>query len=209
MNRWIGLLSLSLVALGYAGRAAAQSARAPAACRGDQEARAFNAGMAPGREIARAARAEARGCGDVARMAAAVTRGLRRQPLPRGAAPQALCRHAGMVEGVSAELGAIWEGCGAQCCERGELVAQIVGQLYCDVAIALGGVGVADYLPAELVHGCGAQFETCCDARLTDFARSHGGPEGQCLPYTEGAFLEGWTQARHNLCVYRVEGPPP
>lgn len=208
MNRWIGLLALTIVELGGAAGAAAQPARVPPACRGDREARAFNAGKAPGQEIARAARAEARGCGDVARIAAAVTRGLRRRPLPPRAAPQALCRHAGMIEGLYEELGAIWESCPAPCCERGALVAEIGGQLYCDLSIALDGLGVDGYLPSRRVPGCGAQFETCCDARFTGFTMSYSNPEGQCLPYTEGAFVEAWTQARHNMCVYEVAAEP-
>ena len=101
------------------------------------------------------------------------------------------------------ELHGIWARCGAQCCREGQIIAEITGQLYCDLSIDLGGASASEFLPRPVQAFCGASFQTCCDARFSDFTQSYTSDEGQsCKAYTEGEYSSAWEEARAEQCSY-------
>lgn len=194
---------IALALCGLEGSALAQP-DVPPGCQGQRERGRFESGRAPGRSAVREAASEAR-CEHMDEVAERVLRRARRLRAPRGAGADrgALCQHAGNIAGTLEELHGIWAACGAQCCEEGELIAEITGQLYCDLSIALGGVGATDYLPRAPQASCGEAFQACCDARFQAFTQGYIDPEGaSCRGYTEGAFSSAWDQARSNQCSY-------
>ncbi|HVK68650.1 MAG TPA: hypothetical protein VM694_29525 [Polyangium sp.] len=197
-----GILIVPL--LGFGGEASAQPGQPPRACRGAEERGAFEEGRAPGRALARGVADEAR-CAHLELVAERVLRKARRLRPPRGFRKNrdAACKHAGNVVGVIEELHGIWARCGAACCREGQLIAEITGQLYCDLSIDLGGIDADEFIPRPVQAFCGEAFQTCCDARFSEFTRAYTDDEGQsCKAYTEGEFSSAWEDARGEQCSY-------
>lgn len=195
---------LSLVLLGMEGDALAQPGQPPRACRGAREKSAFEEGRGPGRAAARGAAGEAR-CAHLEQVAERILRKSRRLRPGRGPRGDrgAACKHAGNIAGVIEELHGIWARCGASCCREGQLIAEITGQLYCELSIDLDGLDASEYLPRPVQAFCGEAFQSCCDTRFSDFTRSYSSDEGQsCTPYTEGNFSSAWEEARGEQCSY-------
>ncbi|MDC0747589.1 hypothetical protein [Polyangium mundeleinium] len=151
-------------------------AEPPPECQGREESEAFEAGRRAGRQT--------------------------RPPLllrDRRAA----CAYVGHVAGMLEEVPVGVAKNAAQCCEEGEQSAQIIGQLYCDLSIAFGGLDVMGFIPRTPQATCGASFEACCDEHFTSFTRDYGNlKKGMCRPYTEGEFSGVWAEARNNFCGY-------
>lgn len=206
MKITIGLLALSIFGIGYSAEALAQGP--PPACQSAPNDMSFRAGVASGRALVQQGwSAVNRNCFQLERFASVLVSNVQRLIAPAGSDAYVLCRHSGIVQGVYEEVNAVWLQCEANCCQEGTLIGEMTGELYCNIAISLGGLGVADFLPRLPVTVCPFNIETCCDTRFIGYTQSFVSENGQaCLPYTRPPHELAWDQARNNMCIASV--PP-
>lgn len=207
MRITIGLVALSIFGIGYSAEAMAQAP--PPACRSEPNRSSFHAGVASGRALTRQAWVGVnRNCFRLEEYTTVVVGTVKRLIAPAGSDSYVLCRHAGIVAGVLDEVDVVWDECQVTCCNRGYLTGEMAGELYCGLAIALDGLGVADYLPQLPVTFCPAVFETCCKTRFIGYTENFINAQGAaCRPYTRPPHTAAWDQARENMCI--AEEPPP
>lgn len=124
-----------------------------------------------------------------------------------------ICRHTGMVEGVFEELDGVWMACDGQCCEEGQVIGELAGELYCQLSIILDGLAVPDDFVRRPVYMCGFSFETCCDTSFIGTSLTYAGLNlfgelVQCSNYTTDPYDGVWNGTRELQCMY-VPPPPP
>lgn len=117
------------------------------------------------------------------------------------------CHFVGYKEGIASKLQEIQDECLEICVNDGEFIGTLVGQFYCELAIALGGMGMADYITEGDLTLCGEVMVEACESTFATETVAYTGILGDaCLPYTGD---EPWELAMHNQCVYNpVEEEP-
>jgi hypothetical protein len=112
------------------------------------------------------------------------------------------------LAGVSAGLRNVRGGAhaGGNCCRTGNpqgdgrAVGEVAAALYCDLSIALGGLGVDELLEPAAADACSRTFESACRSAFDRAAR--GIPN--CRQFTRAEFREAYEVARFNQCVFAV-----
>lgn len=173
-------------------------AAAPPPCASGQNLVTYNSGVASGRALARTAWV---GIGQdpdrVEELAGAIIALLRRtRPKRVGAADG--CRVGGVIEGAVSELLVIQDTVIRQCILDGETWGALAAELYCGIAVGVGGVNLEAYLARKPVGICGTNFQQSCDATLVDAARA----SAECLPYIQGPFANAFARYQNNQCTY-------
>jgi hypothetical protein len=126
--------------------------------------------------------------------------------LPPNASLAVQCRHAGIVNGGIAALDDLWPVCTDLCTNDGFDIGKLVGKLYCDLSIALGGLAPADDFVRGPVMWCQFLGQTFCDVSYMSFTPTYESPVGACRPYTVEPYYDTWDQFRNNGCA---ENPNP
>lgn len=115
------------------------------------------------------------------------------------------CHFVGYKEGVASKLQEIQDECIQVCVNDGTFIGTLVSQFYCELAIALGGLGMADYITEGDLTLCGeAMVEACENTFATETVGYIGILGDACLPYTGD---DPWNLAMHNQCVYNPVEP--
>jgi hypothetical protein len=96
--------------------------------------------------------------------------------------------------------------CLIECYVLGRFIGEMAATFYCDLSIALGGLGLDEWLVEGSITFCGVLFVYGCH-RMFDYLtpRYPSVDDPQCLPYTQAPYLEVYAQARHNQCIYDIE----
>jgi hypothetical protein len=135
-------------------------------------------------------------------------------PDPDSVVPETvLCHWAGSYAGSVERASFLVNQCSGTCCYEGNMIGEMAAIFYCNLSIALGGIGHDQWLVDVNITLCGEEFVRCCEKefdRLTPIYPSEGDP--QCLPYTQSPFSYPpdagvYEETRHNQCVYEVETP--
>lgn len=195
------MFGVLMVGLGLSSEAMAQSA--PLGCRAPRDTRAFEAGLQSGRSLVQQAWNSVSSCGNLERFSTVVMETLQSVSLPPGSDDYVVCRTVGTLAGAVDQVDEIWGLCAIACCDEGELVGWIMGKLYCDLSIALGGVRLTNFLVQRPMGFCGATAQTCCRDEFQSVTPTYQGFYGACRPYTQGAFRATWMQSRNSVCSYR------
>ncbi|UQA59535.1 hypothetical protein [Polyangium aurulentum] len=200
-----GFLVLSVLGLGAAEAMAQPQVIPPPACQAGPNLDSFRAGAESGQSLARQAwnAMGTNACFSLERYASVLTNNVKRLIVPAGANNDYVhCRHAGIVQGVLRQVDVTWKSCEVECCGLGKPIAEMTGELYCNTAIDLGGVGVDRFLDRLPVTLCPFNVETCCDFRFIEYTRAFRNEAGvACLPYTQPPYELAWDQARNNSCI--------
>jgi hypothetical protein len=181
-------------------------------------ASAYRTGYSGGRSIARSAwssRNVAQSCANIDVFRVAVTSALAtrmRYELNLGGAPtqSAACRSLGFAQGATDTVDGLLNQCADTCFLEGQFIGEIAAVAYCELSIALGGLGLDELLLRGPVEVCGTAFEVGCDSNFQTRAVSYrNGDNIQCLPYTRVPFLEVFWQTQNNQCAYELEPEDP
>jgi hypothetical protein len=129
--------------------------------------------------------------------------------IPPNASQAIQCMFYGEQDGALARLAELFSDCEIPCADQGTLVADLASMLYCELSMALEGLGLDVYLPAGDVESCGTAFQDACQAEFLAETGTYAG----CEPYTMcSGFDEPWHQAQFNQCLYNPQagvGPTP
>jgi hypothetical protein len=121
--------------------------------------------------------------------------------LPPNASRAVQCRHAGIVNAGIDALDDLWPVCTGLCTTDGLDIGKLVGKLYCDLSIALGGLAPAEDFIRGPVMWCQFLGQTFCDVSYMSFTPTYESPIGSCRPYTYEPYFETWDQFRNNGCA--------
>lgn len=201
MKREASMFGVLMALLGLSGNAAAQEV--PLGCSAPRDTRAFEAGLLSGRSLVQQAWNSVASCGNLERFSSVVMETLQNVSLPPGSDDYVVCRTVGTLVGAVEQVDETWTLCAIACCDEGELVGWIMGKLYCDLSIALGGVRLTNFLVQRPMGFCGATAQACCRDTFQSVTPTYQGLFGSCRPYTQGRFRATWTQSRNSVCSYR------
>lgn len=129
------------------------------------------------------------------------------------------CALAGLKQGLSKRRGHGHHGGHGhhdeqkQCKADGKVVGQTAGALFCDLSIALGGIGEDELLFPGPESACSRAFEKACrhafDRSIAEYAATIGDPSADCTVFAQGEFQRAYEIARHNQCLFSVGTEPP
>jgi hypothetical protein len=128
--------------------------------------------------------------------------------LPPNASLAVQCRHAGIVNGGIDALDNLWPVCTDLCTTDGFDIGKLVGKLYCDLSIALGGLEPADDFIRGPVTWCQFLGQVYCDCSYISYTPVYESPVGKCRPYTDEPYYDTWDQFRNNGCAENPTLPP-
>jgi hypothetical protein len=111
------------------------------------------------------------------------------------------CRAVGTAHGIAAALESCQDDVGELCILDGWFWGALSSALYCELAVALDGLGSAGKLPRAPANFCGANFEATCDGTFAEQSKA----DYQCRPYTKGAHRFVFREAQHNMCAYEFD----
>lgn len=111
------------------------------------------------------------------------------------------CRHAGIINGGISALDRLWPFCTELCKNDGLDIGRLVGKLYCDLSILLGGLEPGDEFVRGPVMWCQFLGQTFCDVSYISFTPRYETFAGSCKPFTEDDHIEAWDQFRNNGCA--------
>ncbi len=180
----------------------AQALDVPSACHATRDTQAYTAGFSAGGSLVRQAWARIRNCDRIEQLEAAVTTAIQRSVPATSPTSYLTCRFAGMVSGMEAQVGGLFNSCADACFLEGQFVGEIAAVAYCELSILLGGLGLDDFLIRGPVATCGLTFEIGCDANFETTALNYANPFGQCLPFVRSPFEAVFFQAQNNQCAY-------
>jgi hypothetical protein len=129
------------------------------------------------------------------------------------------CRYAGIYNGGIEKLTTFWPLCAELCITDGQMVGELVGQLYCNLSTALGGLDLAETTFCRPpTTWCSDVAQDACDESYAEYTPAYVDLLGNaCEPYTQSPFsdpppelpdpLNGgvWGQFGFNGCTE----PPP
>lgn len=189
--------------------AAAQTA--PAVCDSVREVRFFLLGVRKGRSLAEQAIATldtADICADpdaITELQVTVVSIADGIVVPPDVSDAVRCHVLGQVAGLVAEVTDLQDTCvNDACIADGEFIGEISAQLYCDLSIALGGLGLADLFERLATDACGEAFQDACDA--TFFATA--ATRAACVPFTIAPFADVFALTQNNQCADNPAPPP-
>jgi hypothetical protein len=183
-------------------------AAAPAQCAAGRELRMYNGGLLKGASLVNSAWASKdvqQQCSnfDTFRTVVLDTFALALSKIPTGAPVSTQCMFIGESDGAKARVEQLRATCEQTCAVDGELIGQMAAILYCDLSIALGGLGM-DVDLTGFVSTCGDAFEPACETAFTDQAKE----VVECAPYLAGTTFDAvYLQAQHNQCLFEPQAP--
>jgi hypothetical protein len=184
---------LGLGAWSIASVAAAAEVNMPAACSdNNQTLRAYNSGRFAGKSLVQRAWQSVNDCRKLDYFSEIVRSNVESYIL-QGATDYALCRYAGMLDGVYDELDQVWISCGGLCCFEGQVIGALAAGVYCQLSELLGGLAVPDDFVPRPVCTCEG-FSSCCAGTFTELTQE------RCLAYTSHPYYEVWRQSRSLQC---------
>jgi len=186
----------------------------PASCRADARAQQqYQAGHRFGtRVVGQVWKTIRQDCNQLERFESILTRIFEALILPPIARLAVQCRHAGILNGGIAALDDLWPACPDFCKEDGLQVGALIGQLYCDLSIALNGLEPSDDFIRGPVMWCQFLGQTFCDVRYILFTKTEYmdiSGQNSCLPYTDEPYIGVWDQFRNNGCAENLLPPSP
>lgn len=120
-----------------------------------------------------------------------------------------VCRYGGYVTGVLDTVDSIMASCN-ECYALGKLIGEVSAIAYCELSIALQGLGPADDFLRGPVTACGVNYQDGCDRNFEVASQDYSNGSGICLPYTADPFSEIWRSAELIQCAYNpIPQPTP
>jgi len=131
-------------------------------------------------------------CNQVGQFIEDVGRIFRNLSLPSNPSIDFTCRHAGLFNGGINQLEGLWPLCEELCMTDGQQVGALVGQLYCDLSIALGGLDLAATTYCRPpTSWCSEVAQSACEQEYTSFTPAYTNVLGDaCKLFTEGMFTQ-------------------
>jgi hypothetical protein len=174
------------------------SAAPPPKCSNGANARAYNAGLAAGREMTNTAwERVGRDPDRIEELKPSIVAGFR-AALPHSNGRPEACRFGGVVDGSMAQLVMIQDTVVRQCILDGATWGTVAAELYCGLAIEFGGLALGLELVRSPVGICGTNYEQSCDATLADAVLA----SPACRRYAEAQFANAFAQYQNNQCMY-------
>jgi len=140
-------------------------------------------------------------CGQLEEFEAILTNSFNSLILPPNASLAAQCRLSGIVNAGIDAIYELWPVCTEFCMNDGFDIGALVGKLYCDLSIALGGLEPADDFVRGPVMWCQFLGQTFCDVAYMSYTPTYVSPVGECRPYTVEPYYATWDQFRNNGCA--------
>jgi hypothetical protein len=112
------------------------------------------------------------------------------------------CRVAGATAGSFAALDQIQASCDESCFLGGELVGDLAAKTYCELALDGNPPDGETWVRGPL-NECGLNYEVACDSSFVGTSIDFENDAGQCRPFTEGDFADGWDRTREKSCDYQ------
>jgi hypothetical protein len=128
--------------------------------------------------------------------------------LPLNPSLYVTCRYTGIIDGVLQQLADMDGSCTNQCFADGTVIGQISAQAYCDLSIALGGLGDLFAFMRAPVQVCGFSFQLGCDSTFIGFAATYLNMGQACSIYTVSPFDIVFDNTRNFQCAYVPPVPP-
>jgi hypothetical protein len=102
------------------------------------------------------------------------------------------CRYSGIFNGGVNQLEGLWPLCEELCATDGRQVGMLVGQLYCELSIALDGLDLAATTYCRPpTNWCSELAQSACEQEYTSFTPAYTNAFGDaCKPFTEGMFTQ-------------------
>lgn len=189
---------------------AADVADAPAFCDTPRELRFFALGVRKGRNLAAQAIAAVREdddfCPDLEALddlEARIRAIAEDVEVPPESSDAVQCHVIGQVSGLVAEIVDLQEECVDVCLLDGEFIGEISALLYCDLSIALDGLGLADLFERLATDTCGTNFQIACDAQFLETATT----VPDCEPFTVAPFEDVFDSTQNNQCAANPADP--
>lgn len=118
-----------------------------------------------------------------------------------------LCHYTGSYDGAVNRAAELVAECTDSCTLNGQMVGEMAAIFYCELSIALGGLGVDEWLVGGEVPPCGDLFVAACEETFNSSTQSYPSAEDpQCLQYTPYGYPPYddvvYDQARNNQCLY-------
>lgn len=183
---------------------------APAFCDTPRELRMFYLGVRKGRNAAQQAIAaiqdDADTCPDLARLEEleATLRDIADHvDVPPESSDAVQCHAVGQVAGLIAEVVDFQGECLDVCILDGQFIGEISALLYCELSIALDGLGLADLFERLATDTCGTNFQNACDAQFEETAST----VPDCAPFTVAPFVEVFDLTQNNQCADNPADP--
>lgn len=187
----------------------------PSSCASGRELRFFNAGLLKGESLVNQAwnsPSIGQSCEKFNQFRDAVKKVFLSLSVPTGWPQGVICQKDGEVAGAIARVDEIGSTCSITCGADGKFVGQMAAFLYCQLSVALGGLG----MDVELLEGttgtCTEAFTQACEETFKSVTinfKETVDSTIDCRPFTIDPFDDVWAQATHNQCLYDPVEPTP
>jgi hypothetical protein len=120
--------------------------------------------------------------------------------IPRGNGNRTpACIAHGLTSGVYAALAELEDDCFGICIRDGQAIGELSGSLYCQLSVALGGLGEIDLpTPEPPASLCDQRSQAACQGTFTNVSLA----QSECLPFTEDDFETVFEQTRADQCAF-------
>jgi len=160
-------------------------------------------------------------CNQLPKFVADIRRIFNNLLLPPDPSVSFTCRYAGIYNGGIEELVGLWPRCAELCAMDGQMVGELLGQLYCNLSSAFGGLDLARTTYCRPpTSWCSEVAETTCDESYASYTPTYVDLLGNaCESYTQAPYnqpppeldppLMGgvWGQFGFNGCTETVQAP--
>lgn len=126
-----------------------------------------------------------------------------------GSPDMVLCHYAGTFGGALEEANELVNQCADECITNGYMIGEMAATFYCELSIALDGLGMDEWIPVCHLSPCGEMFTGACQEAFDALTQVYPSEsDALCLPYT--TFYDPpydsdvYDTARHNQCIYEL-----
>ena len=112
--------------------------------------------------------------------------------LPPAPSTSFTCRYTGIFNGGIEKLHELWPLCAELCTMDGQMVGELIGQLYCSLSIAFGGLDVSRTTYCRPpTSWCSELAQTACEETYASYTPTYVDPlGGTCALYTESPYTD-------------------
>lgn len=111
--------------------------------------------------------------------------------LPPDPSPSFACRYSGIFNGGIEWLHTLWPLCAELCAIDGQMVGELIGQLYCSLSTAFGGLDLTRTYCRPPTSWCSDIAQTTCESTYASYTPTYVDLfGGACAPYTESPYTD-------------------
>jgi hypothetical protein len=120
------------------------------------------------------------------------------------------CHYTGSYVGAIERANEMANTCVEDCQLNGYMIGEMAAIFYCQLSIALGGLGLDDWVVEGDLTPCGEEFVAGCQDRFVELTQVYpSATDPRCLPYTpyyEPPYDENvYNTTKNNQCIYELE----